>query len=109
MRVFNYALIVAGVAVALFSLAGMADPTVQRKTEIIYLLKHDCGYCHGLTLQGGLGPPLLPDQLKQFSEKQLISIIRYGRPGTPMPPWETFLTEQEAHWLAGQLKKSIEL
>jgi len=98
-----------GAALALFSLAGIADPTVQRKTEIIHLLKHDCGYCHGPALQGGLGPPLLPDQLKPFTEEQLVTIIRYGRPGTPMLPWETLLTEQEAHWLAGQLKKGIEL
>ncbi len=97
-----------GAALALFSLAGIADSAVQREAEILHLLKHDCGSCHGMTLQGGLGPSLRPERLKLFSESQLAIVILHGRPGTPMPPWNPFLTEQEALWLAGLLKKGIE-
>jgi cytochrome c55X len=96
-----------GVFLALFSLAGIADSAAQRQTEILHLLKHDCGSCHGMTLKGGLGPALLPDRLKSFTEQQLAAVILHGRPGTPMPPWKPFLTEQEALWLAGLLKKGI--
>ncbi len=104
---FNSKSLMVGVALALFSLAGVADSAAQRKTEILHLLKHDCGSCHGMTLRGGLGPPLLPERLELFSEKQLAATILHGRPGTPMPPWNPFLTEQEALWLAGLLKKGI--
>ncbi len=104
---FNGKSLMAGVALALFSLAGVADSAAQRKTEILHLLKHDCGSCHGMTLRGGLGPSLLPERLKPFTEEQLAATILYGRPGTPMPPWKPFLTEQEALWLAGLLKEGI--
>jgi len=106
--VFNSKSLMVGAFLALFSLTGIADSAVQRKEEILHLLKHDCGSCHGMTLQGGLGPSLLPERLKSFSEEQLATVILHGRPGTPMPPWKPFLTEQEALWLAGLLKKGIE-
>lgn len=97
-----------GVALALLSLGSSADSAPQRQAEIIHLLKHDCGSCHGMTLQGGLGPALLPERLKAFTAEQLAATILHGRPGTPMPPWNPFLTEQEALWLAGRLKEGIE-
>jgi mono/diheme cytochrome c family protein len=28
-----------------------------RQAELLHLLKHDCGSCHGMTRKGGLGPP----------------------------------------------------
>lgn len=80
----------------------------QRQIEIIHLLKHDCGSCHGMRLKGGLGPALKPEQLKNWSVEQLAVTIRYGRPGTPMPPWGPFLSEAEAIWLAQQLKQGIQ-
>lgn len=106
--VFNCRSLLAGIAFMLFSLVGVASSAMQRETEILHLLKHDCGSCHGMTLRGGLGPPLLPDRMKLFTEEQLAATILYGRPGTPMPPWKPFLTEPEARWLAGLLIKGIE-
>jgi len=105
--VFNSKSLMVGAALVLFSLAGVADSAVQRQVEILQLLKHDCGACHGMTLRGGLGPSLLPERLKPFSEEQLAATILHGRPGTPMPPWKPFLTEKEALWLAGLLKEGI--
>ncbi|BAO45582.1 c-type cytochrome [Thiolapillus brandeum] len=85
----------------------LAAPTPERKTELLYLLAQDCGACHGMRLKGGLGPPLLPDALHQWNAEQLAQTILHGRPGTPMPPWSPFMTEQEALWLAQQLKEGI--
>ncbi|MCP3867635.1 MAG: cytochrome c [Gammaproteobacteria bacterium] len=79
----------------------------QRQAEIIYLLKHDCGSCHGMRLEGGLGPALTPDRFQLWSTQVLALTILTGRPGTPMPPWRPFLSEREALWLAGQLKQGI--
>lgn len=78
-----------------------------RKQEILQILKHDCGSCHGMTLKGGLGPSLLPKDLKRMSEKQIVLTITLGRPGTPMPPWEPFFNNEETHWLAQQLLNGV--
>jgi len=79
--------------------------TESRRTEILYILKHDCGSCHGMTLQGGLGPSLKPDALEKLTQEQVAATINHGRPGTPMPPWKPFFSEQEANWLAQHLKQ----
>ena len=84
-----------------------ADITVERQAELIYLLRQDCGSCHGMRLEGGLGPPLKPERFRQWDTETLAAAILYGRPGTPMPPRQPFITGPEAHWLAGQLKKGI--
>jgi len=92
------------------ALAGVtsADIAPGRQAELLYLLKHDCGSCHGMRLEGGLGPALKPERFRQWDTETLAAAILYGRPGTPMPPWQPFITEPEAHWLAGQLKKGIQ-
>jgi cytochrome c55X len=74
-------------------------PTAERQAQLRHLLEHDCGSCHGLTLRGGLGPPLLPDALAGKSRALLVATVLYGRPGTAMPPWEPLITREEAEWL----------
>jgi cytochrome c55X len=78
---------------------GSVDVSAGRQEALLHLLKHDCGACHGMTLRGGLGPSLSPDALRSRSEEQLVSTVLDGRPGTPMPPWRSFLSEEEARWL----------
>jgi len=88
------------------------------QAELLYLLKHDCGSCHGMTRKGGLGPPLLPGNLG--GRPQLLFVdtildgrpgtlfvdtILDGRPGTPMPPWRGLLTEQEVQWLVEAMRR----
>jgi cytochrome c55X len=85
-------------------LGGTALAESERQQELRHLVKHDCGSCHGLTLQGGLGPSLTPDRLKPFTPEQLAMTIIHGRPGTAMPPWRPFLSDAEAIWLAQGLK-----
>jgi len=71
----------------------------DRQQQLRYLLKHDCGSCHGMTLKGGLGPSLRPEALNGKTDELLLRAILDGRPGTPMPPWKHLLTEEEARWL----------
>ena len=82
-------------------------PDTQRQAEILHLLKHDCGSCHGMRLEGGLGPALNAQRLRHWKAEHLAFTILHGRPGTPMPPWRPFLSDQEALWLASQLKQGI--
>ena len=79
--------------------AAASPPDPARQAELIRLLRQDCGSCHGMTLKGGLGPALLPANLKEKPAEGLTATIYHGRPGTPMPPWKQFMSEAEAAWL----------
>ena len=79
-------------------------PSIERQIELRNLLKNDCGACHGLTLQGGLGLPLQSENLVDKPDAYLIDIITNGRKGTAMPPWKPFLTENEIRWLINLLR-----
>lgn len=80
-----------------------AEPDALRQQELVRLVRQDCGSCHGLTLQGGLGPALLPDTLRDKPPEGLAATIYYGRPGTPMPPWKQFMSPAEADWIVQKL------
>ena len=104
---------------ALFMLAGASaadyvsasepatQPNAARRSELINLVRQDCGSCHGLTLKGGLGPALLPQALQDKPADSLKATILQGRPGTAMPPWQRFMTEAEAEWIVTNLQKGF--
>lgn len=77
----------------------------ERQAELLNLLRQDCGSCHGMTLKGGLGPPLLPEALAGKSDDFLADTLLNGRPGTAMPPWRGLFSPDEAAWLVKQLRK----
>ncbi|MFA7243052.1 MAG: cytochrome c [Sulfuricellaceae bacterium] len=87
--------------------AGAAEPGAARRAELLNLIRQDCGSCHGMTLAGGLGLPLLPEALKGKSPEALKETVLHGRGGTPMPPWQAFLTEDEAGWIIESLMKGL--
>lgn len=80
------------------------DISQERQSELRYVLEQDCGSCHGLTLKGGLGSPLLAGKLTERDAADLALIILDGIPGTPMPPWRPLIQPHEALWLAQVLK-----
>ena len=88
-------------------LAASADIAPERQKELHNLLVQDCGSCHGLTMKGGLGKPLLPAALEPFPDDAIAEVILDGVQGTPMPPWRGLLTDTEALWIARQLKKGL--
>ncbi|MCG7982748.1 MAG: cytochrome c [Candidatus Thiodiazotropha lotti] len=99
------------IAFSLISSAQVAqasDISSARESELLNLLKHDCGSCHGLSLKGGLGPALTPDVLRQKPIEYISATILYGRSGTPMPPWRPFMSEAEANWLAQRIKEGVQ-
>jgi cytochrome c55X len=81
-------------------------PTPERQHVLRNMLEHDCGACHGLTLQGGLGTPLTSEALVGKSDDFLMTAILDGRKGTAMPPWRQYLSDGDARWLIQQLRKS---
>ncbi|MBK8200863.1 MAG: cytochrome c [Bdellovibrionales bacterium] len=74
-------------------------------SDLKYLLKHDCGSCHGMKLKGGLGSPLTKELMHNRSRNEIKGVIFNGRPGTAMPPWRSLVTEGEANRLAEILIK----
>ena len=78
-----------------------------RQTELIHLVRQDCGSCHGLTLNGGLGPALLPETLKDKSPQYLKAAILHGLAPSAMPPWKRFLSEADAEWIVINLQKGF--
>jgi cytochrome c55X len=91
------------------SLACMADEGVgrERQAELVRLVRNDCGSCHGLKLNGGLGPALMPATLAGKAPEGLRETILRGRAGTAMPPWSNFLSEADANWIVEQLMKGF--
>ena len=101
---------VAILAVALIlaaAAAGATPPGNDRQAALLYLLRQDCGSCHGATMGGGLAPPLLPQSLAETPDGALIAAILDGRPGTPMPPWRFEISPDEAAWMVRQLKGGL--
>jgi len=83
-----------------------ADPAEPaRRAELVSLVRQDCGACHGMTLNGGLGPALTRAALRDKPATSLVATVLYGRPGTAMPPWRPFVTEAEAAWIVRRLQE----
>jgi len=79
----------------------------QRRAELHNLLIQDCGSCHGMTMKGGLGPALTPEVLNKKSRQMIEVTISQGRPGTPMPPWQSILSEEEIRWIVDRLYSGV--
>lgn len=75
----------------------------ERTTQLVRMVRQDCGSCHGMRLTGGLGPALTREALAAKAAPYLAAVIIHGIPGTPMPPWSSMLQENEAQWIAEQL------
>ena len=87
--------------------AGALTIDKTRQAELVQLVRQDCGSCHGLTLKGGLGSPLLPEALKDKAPEYLKAAILYGLAPAAMPPWKRFLSEADAEWIVVNLKKGF--
>lgn len=82
-----------------------ADVSVTRQKELRNMIEHDCGSCHGLTRKGGLGPALTTEILQERPYAVLFNAIRDGIDGTPMPPWNGILSDEEILWILHQLRE----
>lgn len=107
LRLFAAALALAILLLASPLANGRAVAGGVDEKRLTHLLVQDCGSCHGLTMQGGLGKPLLPETLADRSADILAEIILDGIPGTPMPPWRGQLSVDEARFLAERLKAGL--
>lgn len=84
-----------------------AEIAPERRQALRYMVRQDCGSCHGMTLKGGLGPALTPRVLADKPVELLVNSILQGRPGTAMPPWQGMLSRDEAEWIVDQLRQGM--
>ncbi|RAU23404.1 cytochrome C556 [Paramagnetospirillum kuznetsovii] len=84
-----------------------AEVPSARQDQLRDIVAQDCGSCHGMTRKGGLGSPLLPEVLAAYTAEGVTETILEGRPGTPMPPWKTMLSRDEASWIARYLMGEV--
>lgn len=97
-----------GVALQLALPAAWAEqPDADRQQELLRLLRHDCGSCHGMQLTGGLGPALTVAAVQHKPDRYLTTTILDGRPQQAMPAWRGILNEDDAAWLVTQLKTGL--
>ncbi|MBF0263906.1 MAG: c-type cytochrome [Gammaproteobacteria bacterium] len=82
-----------------------ADVTQSRRQEIKQFVLEECTYCHGMKLQGDVGPPLQHYNLRLLPDGYIAEYIRVGRPGTRMRSWGDAFTREELKWLAQWLKR----
>ena len=83
--------------------AAATEPSPQRAAQLTYMVRQDCGSCHGMTLTGGLGPALVPAALKGKPAAYIKHVILNGNQDTAMPGWSPLLSEADAEWIAGRL------
>jgi cytochrome c55X len=93
----------AALLLSTLALADLGAPDAARQRQLLHLVSQDCGSCHGMRLTGGLGLPLTAEALRDKPVEGLEATVYYGRPGTAMPPWKSFLSESEVHWIVQQL------
>lgn len=103
------AVLLGGVMSAFMVMPLFADSKVtEHEQQLDHLLRHDCGSCHGMTMKGGLGPPLLPSSLRGRNEDDIVQMILHGSPEKAMPPWAELLTTSDARWIARRLKQGLD-
>lgn len=90
-------------AVSLLAIAISAQAAEPEGRNLRRLVLQDCGSCHGMTLEGGLGPAITPAALQGRDPAELTAIIREGRPARAMPGWGPLLAPGEAERIAAGL------
>ena len=64
-------------------------------TDELKLYQENCAECHGENRLGGMGPALLPANLKRLSRKSAVEVIRDGRAATQMPAFADKLSGED--------------
>lgn len=75
--------------------------------DVTQLYKIHCAECHGANRLGGMGPALLPGNLKRLRHKAAVEVIKQGRAATQMPAFTEKLSAAEIQSLAEYVYKPL--
>ncbi|NNF96687.1 MAG: cytochrome C oxidase Cbb3, partial [Halobacteria archaeon] len=79
----------------LWALAWYSSGVAAESVPTSSLFVQHCGECHGANRLGGMGPALLPENLKRLRHKQAAKVIASGRAATQMPAFASTLSEPQ--------------
>jgi mono/diheme cytochrome c family protein/DNA-binding beta-propeller fold protein YncE len=82
----------------LFSFAANAPAVADADAAATY--RTHCAACHGQDRFGGVGPALLPENLRRLKPKKAVAAISKGLPASQMPAFEGKLSAAEIEALA---------
>jgi DNA-binding beta-propeller fold protein YncE len=71
----------------------------QAGTDVHGVYKQHCSECHGQDRLGGIGPALLPQNLKRLRKKAAFGVIKNGRVASQMLPFREKLKDEEVNAL----------
>lgn len=80
-------------SVAALSVSASADPA-------LILYQQHCAACHGDDRLGGIGPALLPENLKRLRKNAAVATISKGPPASQMPAFDNQLNDDQISLLA---------
>jgi len=63
--------------------------------DVAQLYGAHCAQCHGAARLGGIGPALLPQNLRRLRKSRAVGVIAHGRPATQMPGFAEVLSDDE--------------
>ena len=91
----NHFLFVTGFVLLLTTTNPVAGDTIANSAATIKLYTDHCASCHNEHRLGGMGPALLPENLKRLRKKAAVDVIKNGRPATQMPAFGEKLSDQQ--------------
>lgn len=80
--------------------AGPAPAADEANGGASRLYQAHCATCHGADRLGGIGPALLPGNLKRLRGEEAVEVIANGRPATQMPGFSNELSPDQIEALA---------
>ena len=98
----RFLMITLAVLMAVAGKSWAADkPAMEKKNiAVTTLYATHCASCHGEDRLGGIGPALLPENLRRLRKKKAVSVIASGRPATQMQGFSKVLNKDEIAALA---------
>ncbi len=78
------------------------------KKEAQKLYQQYCASCHATSRLGGMGPALLPENLKRLRKNKALNIIAKGRAATQMPAFGNVLTAPQRQLLVKYIYTPLE-
>ena len=91
-----------------FGLTGTALPAkAEAAHDTAVLYREHCAECHGTDRLGGIGPALLPENLKRLRKKKAAVVIAEGRAATQMPAFADRLNPDQVEALVALIYQPL--
>jgi hypothetical protein len=92
-------------AAALLGLTAARGVSAEEATLALYA--EHCAECHGAERLGGIGPALIPVNLKRLKPKRAKGVITKGRAASQMPPFGEVLTAAQIEALVALIYQPL--